>query len=73
MGGRKFLSIVNKPDKSGNTDQYDETMQDCEKTDDSNEQIPAKKALDESKNVMDIQADPNDSEETQSVGYAQDA
>lgn len=73
FGIRKFLSSGNKPDKSGNTDQYDETMQDCEKTDDSNEQIPAKKALDESKNVMDIQADPNDSEETQSVGFAQDA
>lgn len=49
FGIRKFLSSGNKPDKSGNTDQYDETMQDCEKTDDSNEQIPAKKALDESK------------------------
>lgn len=73
FGIRKFLSSGNKPDKSGNTDQYDETMQDCEKTDDSNEQIPAKKALDESRNVMDIQADPNDSEETQNVGSAQDA
>ena len=49
FGIRKFLSSGNKPDKSGNTDQYDETMQDCEKTDDSDEQIPAKKALDESK------------------------
>ena len=57
FGIRKFLSSGNKPDKSGNTDQYDETMQDCEKTDDSNEQNPEKKALNESKNVMDIQSE----------------
>ena len=75
LGIRKFLSNGNKPDKSGNTDQYDENMQDCEKTDDSNEQNPETKALDERDNVPDADVKPNDNNETetQNVGYAQDA
>ncbi len=73
FGIRKFLSGGNKPDKSGNTDQYDENVQKCEKTDGPNEQNPEKKASDESKIVMDIKADPYDSEETRNAGYTQDS